>query len=423
MPINQESVLNNYAKAVEVGAYERYSPGRFGKQDHVRRYWEDRYTRRVLSSFMHRLVEYKRINNQGIRVMDLGCGAGEGLNILTTLPQTLPTLDAQTKNLLEYSDINFYKGVDISPAMIAKAKAFHNNHSQTEFVVADLNEGLPINPEEVPYDIYFSSYGSLSHLDNNAFKNLLKNICQHTDGNTIFVADLLGRYSYEWPCYWGDLDATPTGMRNYSMSYIYPLDIRPSVDVEIFPIRYWSAQELDKVVCDSVENFGIKIKERILCDRSILVGRHMDTQEYNSQAPSLRAAINSLYEPNTRTDLNELIFQYKPHPDHPYLNSFFQNLQNSWNIIVGETIEALNKKKDIQKLQMDTPIHRQPYVQNCIRIIRNLVIQAQNLHFDDPRANLIEPQLAYLLRDLEWNLQQGLGASHSLFAVYEFQKK
>ncbi|MEM7727579.1 MAG: class I SAM-dependent methyltransferase [Cyanobacteria bacterium P01_A01_bin.45] len=423
MAPNQESILNNYAKAVEVGAYEGYSLGRFGKQDYVRGYWEDRYTRRVLSSFMQRLVEHKKNLNQGIRVMDLGCGAGEGLSILTTLLAGLPTLDAPIKKILDHSDINFYKGVDISPAMIAKARALHKNHSQAEFVVADLNEGLPINSGDIPYDIYFSSYGSLSHLDNNAFKNLLQNICQHTSSSTIFVADLLGRYSYEWPCYWEDSNNTSTGMQNYSMSYIYPPDIRPLRDIEIFPIRYWGAQELDKIVNEITQSFGIQVEKHILCDRSILVGRHMDTQEYNSQAPSLRAVINSLYESNTRTDLNALIFKYEPHPSFPSLNSFFQNLQNSWNTIVCETIEALNQWKSIQLMEASTPISHQPYIQQCIRTIHHLIISAQNLHFDDPVANLIEPQLAYLLRDLEWNFQQGYGASHSLLAIYQFRKK
>jgi hypothetical protein len=61
-------------------------------------------------------------------------------------------------------------------------------------------------------------------------------------------------------------------------------------------------------------------------------------------------------------------------------------------------------------------------VQDAIRTIRSTVRTASTARVDDPRANLVEPQLAYLLRDLEWNLQQGLGAAHSLLAMYEFHR-
>ena len=420
MKINQESILSNYAKAVAVGAYDRRHSYQFGKQDYVRRNWEDKYTRRVLSPFIQELHEDKKSSNQGIRVMDLGCGAGEGLSILTTLPQTSTTLDVISNKVLDYPNIDSYKGVDISPAMIAKAKALYNECSQAEFVVADLNDGLPVTSEEEAYDVYISSYGSLSHLNDASLSNLIGGICHHMGERAIFVADLLGKYSYEWPCYWGDSGSDGAQMRNYSMSYIYPPDTRASAQVEVFPIRYWGGEELEKLISKISEDNSVKIRRYALCDRSILVGRHMDTREYNSKAPSLRSAINSLYEPNCRTDLNQLIFKYEPHSQYSHLNRFFQNLQTAWNSIVYGSMEALSEWRNIEKLQAEPQIQNPPLVLNSNRIIRRLVHQAQFLQFDDPRANLVEPQLAYLLRDLEWNLQQGLGAAHGLVAIYEF---
>ena len=85
-------------------------------------------------------------------------------------------------------------------------------------------------------------------------------------------------------------------------------------------------------------------------------------------------------------------------------------------------MEALSEWRDLEKLRTEPPIQNPPLVFNSNRMIRHLVHQAQFLQFDDPRANLVEPQLAYLLRDLEWNLQQGLGAAHGLLAIYEFCK-
>jgi hypothetical protein len=148
----------------------------------------------------------------------------------------------------------------------------------------------------------------------------------------------------------------------------------------------------------------------------------MNTREFNPEAPPIRAAVNSLHQINCRTDLSQLIFEYHPQPNHPHLNRFFDTLQNAWNAVVYACIEALEHWRTPQKLELEPPAGYPPVVQDAIRTIRLAVRMAPSLRIDDPRANLVEPQLAYLLREVEWNLQQGLGASHGLLAVYEFKK-
>ncbi|NIM48400.1 MAG: class I SAM-dependent methyltransferase, partial [Gemmatimonadales bacterium] len=61
-------------------------------------------------------------------------------------------------------------------------------------------------------------------------------------------------------------------------------------------------------------------------------------------------------------------------------------------------------------------------VQGAIRTIRNVIGNVQWFRMGDPRANVVEPQLGYILRNLEMDLQKGLGAAHGLLAVYELQK-
>jgi SAM-dependent methyltransferase len=417
----KQEVLKNYAKAVAIGAYDRHSPGLFGKHDNVRRYWEDRFTRNVLSQFLHPLIVRKREEGNGIRVMDLGCGAGEGMNILTSLPKTINTLDSHVQKLLDYSDIFAYKGVDISPAMIEKAQELHLHHRQTSFAVADLNQGLPIEEGESAYDLYFSSYGALSHLDDLAFQKLIEDICDSIEDKAILVVDLLGRYSYEWPCYWQKSEENGT-MKTYSMSYIYPPNAVTQIKVERFPIRYWGGDEFDSFISDVTKNKGVKISRRRLCDRSILVGRHMNTREFNPEAPPIRAAVNSLHEMNCRTDLSQLIFNYQPHPDFAHLNRFFNTLQDSWNAVVYACVDALRNWRNVNELEAEPLTGYPPLVEEAIRTIRRVVKQAPSMRLDDPRANLVEPQLAYLLRDIEWNTQQGLGASHALLGIYELSK-
>ena len=40
----------------------------------------------------------------------------------------------------------------------------------------------------------------------------------------------------------------------------------------------------------------------------------------------------------------------------------------------------------------------------------------------DPRANMIEPQLAYALRGMKSGLQKGMGCGHGLLVVLQIEK-
>jgi hypothetical protein len=57
------------------------------------------------------------------------------------------------------------------------------------------------------------------------------------------------------------------------------------------------------------------------------------------------------------------------------------------------------------------------------RRMRAVVEASRTLDFDDARANLIEPQLGYALRDLERSLQVGEGHAHGLVGIYEIRKE
>ena len=82
--------LKTYKSAVANGFYQRNTGGLIGKYDNVRRYWEDQITRYVLHDFITGFVEEKRQSLSRIRVLNLGCGAGEGYEILTnSIQQTL----------------------------------------------------------------------------------------------------------------------------------------------------------------------------------------------------------------------------------------------------------------------------------------------------------------------------------------------
>jgi SAM-dependent methyltransferase len=413
--------LETYSDAVTNGFYQRDEGGLSGKYDNVRRYWEDQVTRYALHDLIEPVVTRKRRALSRIRVLDLGAGSGEGYEILTTLRKHGANLSSKEIDVLPSDMIGCYKGVDISKAMVDQGRQVYESVPKVEFDVADLSNGLGTLRDDVPYDLYFSSYGSLSHLRDAELKTLLEDVLEHMGDTAIFVADLVGRYSFEWQCYWeGGTDED--NMRQYSMSYLYPSEMLDKIEVERFPMRYWGTEEIDGFVSEIAISKDVNIVKREFRDRSILVGRHMATAEYNPHAQPIRDAVNNLHEFTVRTDLETLIFDYTPRREYPELNEFFEEFQMAWNAVVRAAIEALDNWDDQDWLQKSPPDEYPDAVQQAIRTIRDVVGHVKWFRMGDPLANVIEPQLGYILRNLEMDLQRGLGAAHGLLAIYQFDR-
>lgn len=416
----QVAELRNYSSAVAAGAYERDNGGLFGKFDNVRRYWEDQINRHALQRFLSALVTLQRKRLERVRVLDLGCGAGEGYEILTSVRREGVSLaDGEVEVMPEWL-LGQYRGVDLSPAMVEKAREKYWDRPKLNFDVADLNDGLPV-ADEPAYHIYFTSFGSLSHLGDESFGRLLDGICRHMGRSAIFVGDMVGRYSFEWQRYWDEPADRGDNLRGYSMSYIYPPDVVDQVEVETFPLRFWGGSELDQFVTERAAANGIRVLRREIRDRSILVGRHMDTGEFNEHAQPLRRQVCSLHEFNRRTDLRELLFDYVPAPGHRAVNAFFESYQMAWNTVVGACLEAVGRHDEEAA---DEPLgddYPEP-VRKAIETIRNVVRNVRWFEMGDPLANIIEPQLGYVLRMLEQSLQQGLGAAHGVLGVFELSR-
>ncbi len=412
-----------YESAVADGYYQRDTGGLSGKQDNVRRYWEDQISRYALHQFVGPLTSRKKQSLSRVRILDLGSGAGEGYDIMTSLKKREKSLSAKEIDLLPAELIGYYMGIDISPAMVEQGNATYSNLRKVRFETGDLAQGLGDVKKHAPFDIYFSSYGSLSHINDDSLKQLIRDIYEHSNGSCIFVADLLGKFSFEWQTQWDYIKKTNDMMREYSMSYIYSEEVRGTAEIERFPMRYWGGQEFDSLVEEVIAETGGTISKKIVWDRSVLVGRHMETAEFNPDAQPIRSAVNSLHEFNVRTNLEDLIFDYTPHPDYPELNKFFEAFQVGWDAVVYAAIEALSHWKNTEWLQQPAPEAYPEVVQEAITTIRNVVRHVQWFRMGDPRANVVEPQLGYILRNLEMDFQQGLGAGHGLLAIYQFENK
>jgi len=418
----QVAELRNYSNAVAAGAYERDSGGLFGKHDNVRRYWEDQINRYALHDFLADLVTRKRHDLSRVRVLDLGCGAGEGYEILTSVrPQGVTMTPGEVEVMPEWL-LGEYKGVDLSPAMVAKARDLYDGNPKHHFAVGDLAAGLPVDEQDAPFDIYFSSFGSLSHLDDDELGRIIDGICGHMGKTAIFVGDMVGRFSYEWQQYWDDPADDGSNMRGYSMSYIYPPDVVDHVEVETFPLRFWGGREFREFIADRIAAHGVTIRRCAIQDRSVLVGRHMDTAEFNRHAQPIRSVVSSLHEFNRRTDLRQLLFDYVPVRGHDPLNDFFERFQMAWNTVVSAAIQAVDGYDVEGETECELDGDHPPVICKAIGTIRNVVKNVRWFEMGDPLANIIEPQLGYILRMLELELQEGLGAAHGVLGIFEFER-
>ena len=131
-----------YSQAVREGKYDLYVGNLFGKYDNVRTYWEDQLTRIALRPFLGELVEQRGQKDRGLRIVDLGCGAGQGYQILTKIDRRDLDLGLQHQRVLPKEKIDLYLGLDISQAMVEKGQILFESEPQVEFAQADLREGL-----------------------------------------------------------------------------------------------------------------------------------------------------------------------------------------------------------------------------------------------------------------------------------------
>lgn len=410
-----EGELETYRQAVHDGHYARDTGGLVGKHDNVRRYWEDELTGMVVRDELEHLLLRKKRALERLRILDLGCGSGEGYELLTRIRRRTSGVETANSLLVTSELINIYLGVDISQAMVDQGRETYKGNGKIVFEQGDLREGLPSIVGPDPFDLYFSSYGSLSHLNHQELENLLIEIARHAGEHALVVIDVLGKFSYEWQAEWSN--GAPDHMHDYSMAYLCSEGEAGGQEIEHFPMRYWTRQELEQLLARVSERSGRTMSLRRSFDRSILVGRHMDTALYNPKAPALRRAVNMLHESNHRTELRELLFDYHPRPGYEAINRFLERMQMAWNLVVYYCIDRLSS--DAMDPEHEDPDALPEAVGSAMKTIGRVIDNVRWMRMGDPRANIIEPQLAYALRSLETGLQQGQGYAHSLIGVVE----
>ncbi len=413
-----------YCQAANTGKYERPA-GLLGKYDNVRRFWEDRLTADFLAPALGNLAARKTSRGERVRILDLGCGSGDGFDLLTGVSRAESVIGDVQTSALSMETIDDYIGVDLNEDLILQAEACHGNNPKTAFLQGDLSHGLPPHVQSLdPFDAYFAGYGTLSHFHDEQSVKIIADICKHASDGAVFVGDWLGRYSYEWQDLWHH-PVDREYFMDYRISYIYPEEEREHVDVLSFPLRLMNRDEITALIDEAQGAAGVEINPLCFFDRSIYIGRHMETGDYNKNCPKLRSAVNSLFEQYKRTDLDCLLVDYVPREGFGDLNTFFKSFFDACNDLIKYTRQLLDAYDPATRkitVPPEIPASGPPSVKKAMETMPAVVEGLASIAWCEPRANMIEPMLGYFLRKLEMDLQPGAGMGHGLIGVFEIRK-
>ncbi len=441
--------VDAYNEALKSGQYQKPS-GLTGKYDNVRRFWEDEELGLYLRSYLKRLVVRKKECGQRLRILDLGCGSGDGFEFITSINDSKSLISEHDTKVLESDMLEFYKGIDINEGMLRQARAIYGCRQNMVFVQSDFNDCD--FSSEGPYDLYLANYGTLSHNTDEQTVELLSNIVNYSQDGALIMADWLGRFSYEWQTLWTK-DVESNQWMDYLISYIYSDSRGEEQQLTHFPLRIMGRQEFLHIYRQAKRKAGGGIALRKLADRSSFVGRHMDTAQYNPHCQPLRRLVNSLFEPNLCTNLNDLLVHYVPRDGFAEVNAYHQQFTDCWNYLVSYTKALLegNKLREKERLFNDPICHSDPErsegeesrdpslalrvttkqspearmplpLRRTLSAMRGVVRASARMKIGNPRASLVEPQLGYCLRELEMELQRGQGCGHGLVAIFEIVK-
>jgi SAM-dependent methyltransferase len=409
-----------YSEAVNSGTYQK-ELGLIKKYDNVRIYWEDEISRTFVRPYLENLISEKEDRLGRLRILDLGCGSGDGFELLKGVRRKDNNLTTQGIYAIGPEALGLYLGIDNNAELIEQARAVHGQNPKLEFVHADFSNLVNTLSGYEKFDLFFSSYGTMSHCSDDQFVDLILQVMELSGPRAIAVCDWLGRYTYAWQDLWSD-DLSTSQFMDYRISYIYPDEVRDKLELESFPLRLMSAPEVERLV-DRINAKGKK-KVRLLklSDRSVFVSRHMDTGDYNKRSQQIRRQINSLHEDFMRTPLEELIIDFYPKSGFQEVNSYLEKLQICWNALVKHTMFLLdNYDRESESCDVDKeiPEYYPIPVKRGMGEMKKLIQGTGWIQNGDVRANIIEPHLGYALRQLEFEMQKGMGVGHGLVAVLE----
>ena len=136
-----------YTQAATTGKYDKAS-GLLGKYDNVRRFWEDQLTGLFLRPALNDLVTRKADALERIRILDLGCGNGDGYDLIMDVNTKDPGIYEYITAAITPGCLQSYAGVDINEELLCQAQAYYGGNPKISFIREDLSKALHIPSEE-----------------------------------------------------------------------------------------------------------------------------------------------------------------------------------------------------------------------------------------------------------------------------------
>lgn len=360
------------------GAIDHYLSSE--RRDAVKTQWEEPFSQAV---FEFAVAAIRPTST--LRVLDVGCGIGDGLSLLSGLTQRNPLLAGGID----------YVGLDIDAAMLETARIVHLGSRRAQFIQGDIREGVPSDP----YDLYLSCGVPYSHLTPSELEWTLADIFSAIRRNrtrSAVIVDVLGRYSVEWLRNWG------RARWNYQMTF-FESDVEPaSTDMS-----FYSSMSLRPLINAAAERAGCFLEGVTFHDRAVMVGRHSTTGDFNPGLPQYRRLVNSLFDSHEPVDLRELLFAVELPPAPAEVLRFYARFGAAWNARVTRSLYQQQENAAVL-VGRDDDACGTAHALDCAQYPRGA---------PDFKASMGGPALARRLRHLETTLQDGLGVGHSLIAV------
>lgn len=380
MKVTPKQIENVYDQSNAVEHYLSKS-----RHDGVKTNWEEPFSCFV---FKRAIAVCDQNRGNKLKVFDVGSGTGDGYVLLSQL-------FSDDRDIAGNYELD-YLGVDISCKMVETACNLYASHSNARFECTDIRTSSLTEP----FDIYLSCGVPYSHLTNEelcqALKMIATNVCKYRSRCAV-VVDVLGRYSIEWTPQWEE------SRWNYAMSFF-----ESEGDAEATWMSFYSHHHLQEIMQQAMDEVGCPVEKFEFFDRSIMVGRHTSTGQFNPKLPQYRNLVNSLLDSSVETDLSQLIFSVELGSAPEQILDFFGKFSGWWNTLVSQAATLLGESLAVESVEL--PSQMQGFQENVHKELS--LISDQNLY-----RQKVELMLAEALRCLEATQQPGYGVGHDLFGV------